>query len=80
MKYEILSMTPKDGFDVILRVALTPDWYNLGGTSSYASYYGSGTTWWESSTDRRVDGWTSGTLHDLWNDQLNKELEKKNCY
>jgi len=78
MNYKLKHMSPKDHFDASITVEQTPNWYNFSAETDYKRYYGSGTTWWEADTDRRVDVWTSGILHDLWNDELNKQLQEKN--
>jgi hypothetical protein len=80
MEYKLVRMYPKDNFDEFLTVEMSPSRYNWPYQgSTYQMFYGSGSTWWESGTDRRVDDWTSSILHDIWNDELNKRLERKNC-
>jgi hypothetical protein len=85
MKYEFASMYPKDNFDEILTVIAKPSWYNFNVEDfnypgeSTLTFVGSGSTWWDQKTDRRADGWLSSILHDMWNDELNKRLERKNC-
>jgi hypothetical protein len=85
MKIEFVSMYPKDGYDEIMTVRMIPSWYErldvIGkpAEEQWVRYCGSGHQWWEETTDKRADAWTSATLHDFWNDELNKRLERKNC-
>jgi hypothetical protein len=85
MKIEFVSMHPKDNYDEIMTVRMIPRWYETFDIidkpkeEKYVIYWGSGHQWWEQHTDIRADAWTSSILHDFWNDELNKRLERKNC-
>lgn len=85
MKIEFVRMTPKDGFDEFMTVRMIPRWYEKLDIldkpleERYVIFWGSGHQWWEQNTDKRADDWTSATLYDFWNDELNKRLERKNC-
>ncbi|NIQ14677.1 MAG: hypothetical protein GTO02_09845 [Candidatus Dadabacteria bacterium] len=85
MKVEFVSMYPKDDYDEVLTVRMTPRWYETLDVfdkpleDKWVIYWGSGHQWWERATDKRADSWTSSILHDLWRNELNKRLERKNC-
>lgn len=84
MKYEFVSMHPKDKIDEIITVNCLPSWYDITEDFAYqesktASFVGSGTQWWDQKTDKRADSWLSSILHNMWNNALNKRLEKANC-
>lgn len=85
MKIEFGSMYPKDNYDEIMTVHMVPRWYEKLDLidkpleQKTVRYWGSGHQWWEEGTDKRADSWTSAILHDFWNDELNKRLERKNC-
>jgi hypothetical protein len=85
MKIEFGSMYPKDDYDEIMTVHMVPRWYekmdlfDKPAEARTVRYWGSGHQWWEEATDRRADSWTSAILHDFWNDELNKRLERKTC-
>jgi len=76
---QFVRMWPKDKVDSYLTVSEVSDpvgW--LSGVFSSKTYYGSGSCWFDL-RGKRVGEWKSSKLHTLWNDGLNKEIERKNC-
>lgn len=82
MKYEVISMSPKDSFDEVATVAVMPRWYEKIDLFSKpkeeytARYYGSGHQWWEVGTDKRADVWVSDALYEYWRDEMNRRVSK----
>jgi len=81
MKYELLYIRPIDEWDSLIVIRATPNLVEgkLGKQGRVIRYRGSGTIWREASTGQRCDSFTSEWLHCLWNRELNRKLEAKNC-
>jgi hypothetical protein len=77
MKYNKASIMPKNKVDVQIILSETPDWYNVYSQEKYSTYWGSGHTWYEESTDKRVDSWKSNDLYEIWCEEINGKAEKK---
>lgn len=84
MSFEVRNMIPENDWDVVMMVIEHP--WNPWSEDKYHRFIGSGSIWHEVVKDRfneykkeRCGMWMSGILHDLWNEQLNLQLERKNC-
>jgi len=82
MNYEFQRMRPIDEFDSVITILARPNWLEqrIGLQTRVLKYYGSGTTWRKGRTGARCDDFTSEWLRGIWNRQLNRRLEAKNCY
>jgi hypothetical protein len=81
MKYTFISMCPVDEFDSVIKVQAVPNALEemLGRKKRILRYYGSGTTWREGQDGPRCDMFTSEWLHGLWNRELKRTTDAKNC-
>lgn len=77
MKYKVLYITQKNKVDIQITLTETPDWYDVYSQEKHSTYWGSGHTWYEESTDKRVDSWKSNALYEIWCEEMNRRTEKK---
>ncbi|NUQ62915.1 MAG: hypothetical protein HUU20_10520 [Pirellulales bacterium] len=70
-----------DAFDCLIVIQATPNWLELvlGRRPRVLKYCGSGTAWRNGKNGPRCNAFTSEWLHQIWNRELNRKLETRNC-